>query len=83
MQADFIESTGVQELYKFFGDGVTLSVVFLLFVPIEQSRLDTKMMFMWPVNRSEFVHNLQYISNICQQLNVPVYLQPSEFIDNF
>ena len=73
----------MQELYKEFQDGIVLTCVFLLFVPDRQLEPDTTMLFQYPVNRQEYVHNLQYVAAVAQKLSVPLYLQPAEFLENF
>lgn len=66
-----------------------LTVVFLLFVSEPNNmreytlRPDPRTLFLYPINRQEYVHNLQTVAAVCQRLNVPVYLQPSEFLDNY
>lgn len=84
-----MDTEAMQELNDIFHDGIVFSVVFLLFVrepPEEDSpqsistqnsfdiRPDPRTLFLYPINRQEYVHNLQTVAAICQRLNVPVYL---------
>lgn len=64
----------MQDLYREFHDGIVLTCVFLLFVANPQLEPDTSMLFQYPVNRQEFIHNLQHVASVCQKLNVPLYL---------
>ena len=77
-----MNSEAMQELNGLFADGIVMSVVFLLFVQEPSNtdrstfnlRPDPRTLFLCPVSRQEYVHNLQTVAAICQRLNVPVYL---------
>ena len=42
---------------------------------------DFRMIFEHPQNRSEVMHNLNYIFNMAIKNNVPIYLKPAEYLD--
>ena len=56
--------------------------IFRLFVNDPQLQPDPKMMFLHPMSRQEYIHNLQHVHHIQYKNNVPIYLQPQEFLDN-
>lgn len=73
----------MHEIYQHFQDGIALMCVLRLFVEDPQLRPDPAMMFQYPVNRQEYVHNLQHIHHVQYKNNVPIYLQPAEFLDSY
>jgi hypothetical protein len=44
---------------------------------------DTQMVFLLPVNVQEFSHNLTYTWSLLRKHGVPLYLQPSEVLDDY
>ena len=56
--------------------------IFKLFVADPPTQPDSRMMFLHPLNRQEFIHNQQYVQNIQYRNNIPIYLHPAEYLDN-
>mmetsp|Transcript_16014 Transcript_16014/g.24837 ORF Transcript_16014/g.24837 Transcript_16014/m.24837 type:complete len:104 (-) Transcript_16014:1818-2129(-) len=58
-------------------------VIVKLFVNDPQFEPDSKMMFLYPMNTQEFLHNQFHIHQVLRKNNIPIYMQPQEFLDNY
>lgn len=51
----------MQEIYQHFLDGIAVMCVLRLHIDDPQFRPDPAMMFQYPINKMEIIHNLQHI----------------------
>ena len=70
-----------EDLYQDFKSGVVLAQIVYMFVSDKQYQPDFKMMFEFPQNWQEYLHNLSYITHIAIKNNVPIYLKPQEYLE--
>ena len=76
-----------EDVYQDFKTGVNLACILFLYGPAngdgsgEEFLPDFRMIYEQPQNRSEVMHNLNYIFNMAIKNNVPIYLKPAEYLD--
>jgi len=74
-------SSKMGDLYNEFRSGVIFSCLLWLYVKELNFKPDLKQIFEHPLSKAEFLHNLSYIGHIAVKNNVPVYLNPQEYLE--
>ena len=72
-----------KEFYNFFKSGLPMFYIFYLYINEDKVRPQPNLFFEVPQNRAEFLSNLNYVVQIQYKFNLPIYLTPQDYLDQF
>ena len=72
-----------KEFYNFFKSGLPMFYIFYLYLTDETVRPKPELFLEFAQNRAEFLSNLNYVVQIQYKFNLPIYLTPQDYLDQF
>ena len=72
-----------KDFYNFFKSGLPLFYIFYLYINDDKTKPKPELFFEYPQNRAEYLSNLNYVVQIQYKFNLPIYLTPQDYLDQY